>query len=212
MYNKNHNHMIYGSWDTEWDTNFFVILGHFLPFYLPPNDPEYKNFEKMKKMPGDVNPFIHMFTINEDHMIYGSWNIRSDRQKFSTYHLTHLHQNENFQKNGKNTWRYYHFKNINNSHMMYGSSDMECNRHNFLSFWTIFALLPRPNNPKNQNFEKMKKLPGDIIILQRCNINDNHMMYGSWDTECHRQNFLSFWTIFCPFTPITTSKNQNLKK
>ena len=28
-----------------------------------------------------------------------------------------------------------------------------------------------PNNLKNQNFEEMKKLPGDIIILHRCNIN-----------------------------------------
>ena len=36
-----------------------------------------------------------------------------------------------------------------------------------------------PNNPKNQNFEKMKKTPGDIIILHKCTINDNHMMYGS---------------------------------
>ena len=36
-----------------------------------------------------------------------------------------------------------------------------------------------PNNPKNQNFEKMKKTPGDIIILHMCTINDNHMMYGS---------------------------------
>ena len=24
------------------------------------------------------------------------------------------------------------------------------------------------------------------------------IMYGSWDTKHDRQNFLSFWTIFCP--------------
>ena len=36
-----------------------------------------------------------------------------------------------------------------------------------------------PNNPKNENFEKLKKVPGDIIILQMFTINDNHMMYGS---------------------------------
>ena len=53
-----------------------------------------------------------------------------------------------------------------------------------------------PNNPKNQNFEKMKKLTGDIILYS-CNINDNHMMYGSWDTKHGRQDFLWFWTIFC---------------
>ena len=29
-----------------------------------------------------------------------------------------------------------------------------------------------------QNFEKMNKIPGDIIILYICTINENHM-YGS---------------------------------
>ena len=33
-----------------------------------------------------------------------------------------------------------------------------------------------------------------------CIKNDNHMRYGSWDTEWDRQKFLSFWTSFCPFT------------
>ena len=35
------------------------------------------------------------------------------------------------------------------------------------------------NNPKNQNFEKMKKKPGDIIILQMCTKIYDHMMYSS---------------------------------
>ena len=34
-------------------------------------------------------------------------------------------------------------------------------------------------DPENQNFEKMKKTPEDIIILDMCTINDSHMMYGS---------------------------------
>ena len=38
----------------------------------------------------------------------------------------------------------------------------------------------------------MKKTPGDITILQKGAINDNHMMYGSLDMKCDRQNFLSF--------------------
>ena len=33
-----------------------------------------------------------------------------------------------------------------------------------------------------------------------CTKNHNHMMCDSWDTESARQNFLSFWAIFCPFT------------
>ena len=36
-----------------------------------------------------------------------------------------------------------------------------------------------PNNPENQNSEKMKNIPGDIIILHFCTTNNDHMMYGS---------------------------------
>ena len=99
------------------------------------------------------------------------------------------------------------------NHMMYGSWDMERNRQNYLPLWTVFSHLPPlPNNPKNLNFEKMKKTPGDNIILHMCTINDNHMMYRSWDTKRNGQNFLLFWTIFYPFTPITTQKIKILKK
>ena len=41
----------------------------------------------------------------------------------------------------------------------------------------------------------------DIIILHLCTTNDDHMMYGSWNIEHNRQNFLSFRAIFCPFIP-----------
>ena len=63
-------------------------------------------------------------------------------------------------------------------------------------------------------FEKnVKKKPyQDIIILHKCTINDNHMMYGSWDMECDRHNFFSFWTIFCPFTPPKNLENHNFEK
>ena len=53
--------------------------------------------------------------------------------------------------------------------------------------------------------KKMKKTHRDII-LHKCTINDNHMMYGSCDMKRDTQNFLSFWTVFYPFTPLTTWK------
>ena len=74
----------------------------------------------------------------------------------------------------------------------------------FVILARFFALLP-PNNLKKQNFEKVKKIPGCIIILHMCTIIDNHMMYGSWDIKHNRENFLSAWTICCPFT------NQKIK-
>ena len=65
---------------------FFVILGHFLPFYLPPNDLGYQNFEKKWKRCWEILSFYtYMCTINEDHMIYGSWNIRCSRQKLLSF-------------------------------------------------------------------------------------------------------------------------------
>ena len=49
----------------------------------------------------------------------------------------------------------------------------------FCHFGPLFAILP-PENPENQNFEKIKKkMPGSIIISHKCNINDSHMIYDS---------------------------------
>ena len=88
--------------------------------------------------------------------------------------------------------------------------------------WLKLVILGRflpfysPKNQENQNFEKIKKKikkpAGDIIILHRSAICNNHMMHGSWDTQCNWQNFLPFWTIFCPFTTVTTRKIKILKK
>ena len=69
----------------------------------------------------------------------------------------------------------------------------------FCHFELFLALLP-PNNPENQHFEKMKKAQGDIIILHKCTINGNHLIYDSWGINCNRQIFLSSLAISCPFT------------
>ena len=122
-------------------------------------------------------------------------------------------KNQNFEKMKKEPRdiTILHMNNINDNHMMYGSWDIERNGQDFLSFWTIFCPFTPSNNFKNQNFEKMKKKPGYNIILHKHTINDNHMMYGSRDMKCDRQNFLSFWTAFCPFTPLTTQKSKIFK-
>ena len=51
----------------------------------------------------------------------------------------------------------------------------------------------------------MKKTP-EGIILHIYTIDDDHIMYGSWDMEHNRQNFLSLWSIFSSFTQLTTRK------
>ena len=60
--------------------------------------------------------------------------------------------------------------------MMYGSWDTE--HDNFFVILSYFLALYLPN-PENQNFEKMKKTPEDIIILHMSTINQNHVMYDS---------------------------------
>ena len=151
---------------------YFVIFGYFLPFY-PPNNPQNQNLEKMKKTTRDIT-ILYMSIIKKSYV----WFLR------------------------------------------YGAWQTEF----FFSFWTIFCpftppplttqstatdryfvilghCLPfyPPNSPKNEN-KKMKKHPGDIIILQMCTKNHDHRLYCSWDMARDRCNYFSVWAIFCPFT------------
>ena len=70
----------------------------------------------------------------------------------------------------------------------------------FFSILDRFLLFYPPNNPKNQNFKKLKKITGGFIILHTFTINDNHMTYGFWDIKrngwgffCHFRPFSKFW-------------------
>ena len=80
----------------------------------------------------------------------------------------------------------------------------------FSHFGPFFALLP-PNSLENQNFEKMKIMSIDTILLM-CTINQNHMMYPFWHMECDRHKFFSFSAIFCPVTFLTAWKIKISKK
>ena len=169
IFTKHHNHVMYVSWNTEWGKHNCPFTTSPPPnpppppFPIPhPNDLKNENFEKKWETGLEILSFYtYMCTINENHMIYGLWNIRCDRDKFS-------------------------------------------------SFWAIFC----PFSPLmiwKIKILTLKKTPGDII-LHICTITDNHMMYGLWDVEKNRHNFLSFWTLFCPFTPLLTQKIKILKK
>ena len=54
-----------------------------------------------------------------------------------------------------------------------------CHFGPFFAFYLI-------NNPKNQNFEKMKKMDRDLIVLDKCTENHDHMLYCSRDMGCNR--------------------------
>ena len=92
----------------------------------------------------------------------------------------------------------------------------------FLRYWAqqteFFVILDHflsfyPPNLKNQNSEKIKKTHGYIIVLHKCTINDNHMMYiwflgyEIWQTE-----FFVILDCFLPFYPSNNMKNQHFEK
>ena len=67
-----------------------------------------------------------------------------------------------------------------------------------------------PYFAKYQNSEKLKKAPGDIIILYLCTIMMIIwcMVPEIWSTT---DIFLSFWASFCPSTAVTTQKIKIMK-
>ena len=54
--------------------------------------------------------------------------------------------------------------------------------------------------------------PGDIIILQKCTKNHDHMLHCSWDMVRDRCNYFSFRVIFWPFTGRKIKISKKLKK
>ena len=64
MCTKNHNHMKYCSWDTEWDK---FVLSFWAIFCPSPT--------------GDVI-ILNLCTTNNDHLMYGSWDIKCGRHFF----------------------------------------------------------------------------------------------------------------------------------
>ena len=46
----------------------------------------------------------------------------------------------------------------------------------------------------------------------KIDINDNHMMHGSWDIKCNGQNIFFILDHFLPFYPTNSLKNQDFEK
>ena len=120
---------------------------------------------------------------------------------FLRIYSTNKTKSQDFEKIKKNSWRYYHFTFVYHEWQSYNvwfliyevqQTKSFLILDHFLSFYWKIKILK-------------KEKPGDIISLQVCTTNDNHMMYGSLDIRCNRQNFL--WTIFCSFkSPLKTWK------
>ena len=108
--------------------------------------PENQKFLKIKKTREDII-ILQMCTINDSHMMYGSWNIECNGQKFLLFcpftSLT-IRKIKILKK-----WKkppgdiiILHMCTKTDNHMMYGSWDIERDRQNSLSFGPFFAVLP----------------------------------------------------------------------
>ena len=58
----------------------------------------------------------------------------------------------------------------------------------------------------------MLKTPGHIIFLHMCTINQDHMMYVSWDMKFNRQNFFVILGSFLPFYSPNSQKKWKFHK
>ena len=161
------------------------------------------------KKPGDIIIF-HLCTKNLNDMIYSFWDKECDRLKMVILgHFQPFNPHKNKKKSKlkkkkeKNCWRYLHFPPVYQKSRSWCTVSMIWSTTDRIFFHSgpFFTLLPY-NNQENKNFEKMKKTLGDIIIL--------HMRYGSWDMECHGQNF-SHRTIFWLTKKIKFWKNEKKK-
>ena len=165
--------MIYGSSDMECNgQNFLSFWNIFCPF-IPPNNLKNQNL-KNKKTPRDI--ILHMCTINDNHMIYGSSDIELEILSFYTCV----------------PWMIIIWCMIPD---IWSATDRI-----FLSFWTTFCLFIILMTQEIKIL-KNKKTPGEIIILHKCIINDNHMMYGSWYMKHDGQNFFVILHHFLLFYP-----------
>ena len=95
-----------------------------------------------------------MHTTNDDHMMYGSWDMECSRQFFLM--LDHFLKILSKWKKTPEDIIILDKCTINDNHMMCDSWDMKHKRH-VLWFWAIFSPFTPTNNQKFQNFEKVKK-------------------------------------------------------
>ena len=152
-------------------------------------------------------------------MMYGFWDMKYDRENFLSFwtiFCPFTSPNKPKYQHFEKTWRYYHFTTVYHKLQSYDVWFLRYRARQTKFFIILDHFLPfySPNNLKNQNFEKMKIPPRDIITLHMCTINENRMMYGSWCMEHVTDRIFSRFGPFLVFypPPPNNPKNQNLKK
>ena len=186
MCTKNHNHMRYSYWDTEWQRIY-----HFGPFFtlfhpLLPNNPEKQILKKWKKASGDVIIFFATKNTIMWCLFTQIWsatdNFLSFQATFCSFALL-LTQKPNFGKNVKNTWRYYPFTHMYHKSRSYDiwflryevqQTKFFCHPRSFTSFYVLTV-------QKMKISTKWKKQLEISFYTSVQKMYHDHMLYCSWD-------------------------------
>ena len=158
------------------DRNF----SHFGPsFTFPPTPsvttPENKNLKKMKKTPGYLI-ILHKCTINDNHTIYGSWDMKCNRIFFAIlghflpFYPTNRPKKENIKKMKKNAWKYHFTPSVPNI-MITGYPVPEIwlvTDVIIFHFELYFSLLPRNKNFKKKWSKHQRLLKKNIPKIMIC--------------------------------------------
>ena len=163
-------------------TEFFVIMDHFLPFH-PPN-----------------------ITIIRC-MLPEKWNMTNiifcHFGPFFAFLPHYWSQKQNLGINVKKTWRYYPITHVYHKWRSYDVCFLKykAQQTEFFLILDHFLLFYPPKNLKNQSFEKMKKKK-HLKILSFYTCKPQMMIIWCMVPEIWSETeFLSFWTIFALLPP-----------
>ena len=140
--------------------SFWAIFCPFTPLLTS----KTKIWEKCKTLL-EISFYTCVPSINEDHMIRGSWDIRCNRQFYIIFGNFLPTDPPTYPKKILRKWK----KSLEN-----GSWDIKRDRID--QFWTIFCPFTTPLTTQKIKIFKNEKMPGDIIILHMCNKNYDQMM------------------------------------
>ena len=170
MCTKNHNHMRYSSWDTKWDG----IFCHFGPYFafLTPSPPKPNNLQNqnLKKNEKNIYRCHHFKLVLQKNtiiwfMLTQIWSSCIDII-FLSFQVIFCFFVPLLTPKIK-IWK-------------------KCKKYqNILSFYTcvpliniIWCMVPEIwSSPWKMRISKMKKNPGEIILLHKCTKNHDHLLY-----------------------------------
>ena len=199
MCTKNHNRMMYASWDTECDRH--CHFGSFFALLLPLRPRKLKLW-KNGNTPGDII-LLHICTKNKD--------MECDRQNCLLFWAIFCPFTSKTTRKIKilEKWKNEHLKVLSFYICVPYVTNIWCMVPETWSatdkcfiVWANFCPFYPSNSPKNQNFEKLKKKLGDLEL--------SYETQSRHDSSRHL-NFFSF-SIYHGATPQTQWTKQTVKK